>query len=405
MRTSQRLPLALALLWLAGGAVAGAQERLVSSGPEQTTPPGWTITPTLGVAEIYDDNIALFGAGSADKDSIANIAPQIDLAYAGKHTTFDTSYSGSFLDYHTFSSLNRWNQRIGLDLKRQESARLKWAAAGGYAVLPSTDLVEFGGVPFSLNGVRTSDGSAQVTYDLDARDSIGASLLYQSIDFDRTAAEATEGILLGGEVEETKGMYRRKVDQRVALGADYAFRRSLVHRDSEVFSIHTTQAALDVDLAPGWTLTAGGGVVHLQSTLMSLARTGPAVRASLDRRSEHQQLHVGYLRTYVASFGFGGSMQEQEVGASLATLLFRSRHWYTTQSVVWRDTQPLTDIMRQLPLRSVRTYSALGWSPQPWVRFEGFYARTYQSPLRPGSEIERNQIGIQIVTSKPVRME
>src|ERR1051325_8852195 len=101
MRTSHRVPLALAILWLAGGAEAGAQERLVSTGPEQTTPPGWTITPTLGFTEIYDDNISLFGAGPAvDADTIAAIAPQIDLSYAGKHTTFDTIYSGSFLDYH-----------------------------------------------------------------------------------------------------------------------------------------------------------------------------------------------------------------------------------------------------------------------------------------------------------------
>ena len=58
-----------------------------------------------------------------------------------------------------------------------------------------------------------------------------------------------------------------------------------------------------------------------------------------------------------------------------------------------------------LPLRSLLVYSIVGWEPQRWVRIEGFYARAQQSTLRPGGDVNRNRVGVQIVTSKPMRMQ
>ena len=64
-----------------------------------------------------------------------------------------------------------------------------------------------------------------------------------------------------------------------------------------------------------------------------------------------------------------------------------------------------TNTIEQLPLRSFRTHTLLGWEPQPWVRLEGFYSRVQQRSLRAGGQLSRNRIGFQIVTSKPVRIQ
>ena len=72
---------------------------------------------------------------------------------------------------------------------------------------------------------------------------------------------------------------------------------------------------------------------------------------------------------------------------------------------MYRDNEPLTDLVQQLPLRSLRTYSIVGWEPQRWVRFEGFYSRVQQTSLRAGGLLYRNRVGIQIVTSKPMRVQ
>jgi hypothetical protein len=122
-------------------------------------------------------------------------------------------------------------------------------------------------------------------------------------------------------------------------------------------------------------------------------------------RRNGTMFHVGYLRSYIPSFGFGGTSTNQEVGVSFRTPLFNNAHVYTTQSGVFRDDTPLTDLAFQLPLRSLRTYSIIGWQPDRWVRLEGFYARVQQTSLRAGGQVYRNQIGFQIVTSKPMRMQ
>jgi hypothetical protein len=78
---------------------------------------------------------------------------------------------------------------------------------------------------------------------------------------------------------------------------------------------------------------------------------------------------------------------------------------------VFRDNQPLTGviaqdgIVEQLPLRSLRMHTILGWEPQPWMRLEAFYSLVQQTSLRAGGYLDRNRIGFQIVTSKPMRMQ
>jgi len=126
---------------------------------------------------------------------------------------------------------------------------------------------------------------------------------------------------------------------------------------------------------------------------------------AFDHNHGRARFHVGYIRSYIPSFGFGGTIQNQEVGLGYRTPIFGSRHFYLDNSAVYRDDEPLTDTIEQLPLRSLRTYSSLGWEPQPWVRLEAFYTRVQQSSLRPGGRLDRNRVGFQIVTSKPMRMQ
>jgi hypothetical protein len=399
------IPLMVTLTALLGAGVH-AQEKLTSGAPQPDYRAGWTFTPTIGFSETYDDNISLFGHNTAEEqndDYIATVFPAADLHYTGKHTSIDMGYSGSFLDYRTFSALNRWDQSGRFELKRQETARLKWFGRAAAAALPSTDLVELGGIPYRHTGARTANGRAGFEYGLSARNSFTTSLDYQSIDFDRPAD--VSAILLGGHVMESINGWRHKFSSRLALGTDYSYRRATVSGDTTTFNIHTTEMAVDYELSSTWGFSGGAGLVYLQETTETAARTGPAWRASLDRHRGGTRFHLGYIRSYIPSFGFGGTIQNQEVGVSYRTPIFGSRHFYVDNSAVFRDNQPLTNTVEQLPLRSLRTYSSLGWEPQPWVRLEAFYTRVQQSSLRAGGQLDRNRIGFQVVTSKPMRIE
>src|SRR6185436_11815559 len=144
---------------------------------------------------------------------------------------------------------------------------------------------------------------------------------------------------------------------------------------------------------------------HLQATQLTAAKTGPAWRLRIERQRQSRTFHAGYIRSYIPSFGFGGTIQNKEIGDGYRTPLFGSRRLFLDNSRVYRDNDPLADTVEQLPLRSLRTHTALGWEPQPWVRIEGFYSLVQQSTLRAGGRLSRNRIGFQIVTSKPVRMQ
>ena len=403
MTRTTRITLVLAALL---GSGLSAQERLGSSTPEPTYRAGWTFTPSVGFAETYDDNISLFGRGSADQqndDYLSTISPGARVHYAGKHTTMGVGYTGTFLNYQTFSVLNRWDQRGHFDLRRQETARLKWFGNASAAAVPTTDLIELGGLPFRHTGARELAGRGGFEYAFNAKNSILHSANYQAIDFDRNPAVSLG--LLGGRIFESMNGWRHKFDSRLALGADYSFRRSTVVGDTNAFDIHTSEAAVDYQLSPDWSFSGGAGMVYLQATPLTAARTGPSYRARIDRLNGGTLFHIGYLRSYIPSFGFGGTVQNQEIGVGYRTPLFGSRHFYLDNSAVVRDNQPLTSIQNQLPLRSLRTFSTFGWEPQPWVRLEAFYSRIQQSSLRAGGLMERNRVGFQIVTSKPMRMQ
>jgi hypothetical protein len=403
MTRTTRITLVLTALLSSG---LSAQERLGTGAAEPVYRAGWTFTPAFGFAETYDDNVSLFGEGSADDqndDYLSTIFPGANVHYAGKHTSMHVGYMGTFLNYQTFSVLNRWDQQANFELRRQETARLKWFGNASAAAVPTTDLIELGGLPFRHTGALTADGRGGYEYAFSAKNSIRQSASYQAIDFDRD--EDVSLGLLGGRIFESMNGWRHRIDSRLAVGADYSFRRSLVVGDPDPFNIHTTEGAVDYELSPDWSFSGGAGVVYLQATPLTEARTGPSWRARIDRLHGRTLFHVGYLRSYIPSFGFGGTVQNQEMGVGYRTPLFGSRHFYSDNSAVFRDDQPLSSVQQQLPLRSLRFYTTFGWEPQPWVRLEAFYQRIQQTSLRPGGRMERNRIGFQIVTSKPVRMQ
>ncbi len=407
MMRHARLTLAIGILAAAIVSPIHAQERLGSlAAADQQHFPGWMFTPTFGFGEMYDDNVALFGVRTAEgetNDYVSTYFPGADLQYTGRHTSLGMRYSGSFIDYRTFDALNRWDQRAGVDFKREESAHFKWFGDAHAAALPSTDLIELGGIPFRQTGAETFDARGGADYILDARNQISTSLRYQDIKFDWSPTSAD--VLRGGDIIESMSSYRYKLDSRTAVGADYTYSHVDIVGDISPYDIHSAMGAVDRELSPAWTLSGGAGIVYLQGTPFTPSHNAPTGRVSLDRRRGGTTFHVGYLRSYIPSFGLGGTSSNQEIGVAFRAPLFNIRRLYTVQSAVFRDDTPLATLATQLPFRSLRTFSIVGWQADRWVRIEGFYARVQQTTERYGGQVYRNQVGFQIVTSKPVRIQ
>ena len=100
------------------------------------------------------------------------------------------------------------------------------------------------------------------------------------------------------------------------------------------------------------------------------------------------------------SYGFGGTTQNEELAGHLQMPL--SRRVYHQSSVAWRRNESI--FIGQPSLRSLWVEASFGYAVHPSVRLEGFYAVAHQVIDRPGGVTNRNRIGVQVVTSRPMRI-
>ena len=71
--------------------------------------------------------------------------------------------------------------------------------------------------------------------------------------------------------------------------------------------------------------------------------------------------------------------------------------------VSWRDSEPVLE--SELRLRGLWLQTSVGYAFQRWLRLEAFYDGTFQDTRIAGGRINRNQIGVQVVTAHPMRLK
>jgi hypothetical protein len=130
------------------------------------------------------------------------------------------------------------------------------------------------------------------------------------------------------------------------------------------------------------------------------AQSGPAWRAGVARQFRRAGFDLTYARSVVPSYGFGGTLQNEEVIGRARVPL--ARRLSAQSSVAWRSNQALT--IGQPNLHSFWFEANVGYAWQPWLRLEGFYTSSSQSIEGPGGVVDRKQVGVQVVTSRPVRI-
>ena len=395
--------------YLTRAATAAAAAMLAASAAsaqEPVVPPGWTFTPSFGFSETYDDNVTLFGrtdVGTTNNDLISVYTPQGHLSFISRRMRVNAGYSGSLLDYQTFSVFNRWDQHVDVGLRRTESRQISWSVQGNLSLTPSTDALEFDGIPFSHTGARTVTLRGSVDYRLTQRDTIGTSLIRQQVTFDRP--DELLPYLRGGESIESFTTYRRHLNSRLDVGGTYSLRNASGVGDLEHLTFHGTRAEVHYKLTPAWSVAGGAGLDYVPATLITAAEHSPGFSGAADWAERSRRFHVGYQRMFMPSFGIGGAVQAQDISASYRTPLFSNRRLYTEQSFSWRDNTPLLMTPGRLRLRTTRIRAAIGYTPRPWIRMEGFYSKAFQTTLIAGGDIDRNRIGFVITTSRPVRMQ
>ena len=396
MRTSIGAAVALAGALLAAPAAAQDQTEF-----PPTKTPGWSFTPSVTVSTLFDSNVALASSldatHHAESDRLFVIGPAGQIGFVSPRTELGTGYHGYLRRYTNIDELDGFDQHAYLSLRRLATRRVTLFVDDNYAAVSTTDEIMLNGLPFVRTGSRTNSLQAGMDVRLTKMTDLSTSYELQWVDFDRATT-----LLMGGFVNAVRTELSHHFNQRLALGGEYSIRFANLAEGAQQLTFQDTGATVHYALAAHTMLSASAGVSYLRDRLFDLTRLGPYVRAGVTHKTDRATVSGEFERTFVPSFGFGGSNRSQEVRATVQMPLTVNR-MYVQGSAAWRRSDPL--IINELALDSQWIRATLGYSLSRWLRTEGFYAYTRQDSRIPGGLVDRHRGGVQIVISQPMRIQ
>lgn len=380
-----------------------------SSGPAQQTAAGWIFTPSISYGGTWDDNVLLVNPGtSPSADYGMPITPGATIDYTGKLTRFSSGYSGAFVRYLTLEQLNSLQQSFHASVDRRVSNRFTLIGQESYTAAPTTDVLQLSGVPFYRVGSRTNAATGGAQIALAKHTMLRSNYTLRTVDFDTNPF--TDNQLQGGHAHETTTTVDQALSRHITVGGEYDFSRVLVNGEltlagptpQDRFNMQTVLATAQYQVAAGTTLSGGVGVAIMGAGLNHEARTGPEWRAGLSQKTGRAIVSTSYGRSYIPSFGFGGTFQNQEWAANVHSPI--GHRVYVNGSFTWMNNDSLDTNLQQPSLRTAWLTGTVGYYLARWLSFEGFYERTQQNSQQPGGQLERNQLGFRAVAAKSMKI-
>jgi hypothetical protein len=362
---------------------------------------GWTFRPGIAIATTYDSNVAITTApastGETPSDTMLSINPVGALKYYGKRTVFDADYRGTIRRYQELSGLNGYDQHMSARIERRATKRLTIFAQNTFSAVPTTDELELNGAPFKRAGSRHDALAGGMAFRLTAYDTLSARYDFTWVDFDRNEPELTGGIINGVHSELSHAL-----TDRLSVGGEGSYRFANMDVDGgRRLRFVDLGGIVNYRLNESTRLSAAAGWGHLNDLLLNTTRSGVYVRGSLTRVALQSVFGLSYERSFLPSFGFGGSNRSQEV-RSWVDLPPIGRRVFTQASAAWRRTDPFQ--LNELQLDTIYIRGTAGYALSRWMRAQGFYLFTRQDSIVTGGEINRHRVGGEIVLSQPVRI-
>jgi hypothetical protein len=397
----------LAAAAIAAGPAASLDAQQAPARPESTSPPGWVFIPAISVAETFDDNVLLATEDSGVAgDFLTAVSPRAALGYRGRQTTFRADYLGSYQLYQDVSELNAFEQRAGVDFRHRLSPYVTLFARNGLTQTPTTDDIELPGIQFRRQGVLMEDLRSGVDARFGPRTSLIAAYTFQWLDFEDDPLLADE-FQQGGHSHGASAALQHVVSKPLSIGAEYDMRHATQGtRDAgavdgaQQFDVQNALGTIELRLNERYELSGGAGLSWLSISDTGDRRTAPALRISLSRSGSRVAWVVGYRQSFLPSFGFGGTTQNQEFTANILAPL--TRRIDVSSGIAVRQNEPLTG---DLPsLKSIWARSSVSYLATRWMRVEAFYAQSFQDSQLPGGRVDRMRVGVQVVTSTRMRI-
>jgi hypothetical protein len=399
MHRMRALGLALAATLVPAATWAQTTNFATSPGVAGSTTPGWTFTPGVAVGTGWDDNVLVRGSANQTPNDVLNtISPQAALDYNGRRGQLVATYDGAFLLYRTLDQLDSYDQRSTLYGRRLLTKHTAFFVRNTMALVPTTELAEFVAVPFVRTGSFLEDVRSGIDAAFTKYTTLSATYDFQYINFNHDVPGTT--LLQGGYSNGATAALRHLLNARLAVTFDYQYQHAALHTN-QTFDISNSGLGLDYKVSELTHVYGAAGISRLAVTEFSTNRTGPAFSAGLQHTLGSTIIDVHYGRSFVPSYGFGGTMQNEE--AIVRARFPIARRVVGVSGLSWRRDEPLTP--GALALRSYWVEGSVAYLASPWIRIEGYFAGTHQTIQRADGTLDRNRAGIQVVAAKPMRIQ
>jgi hypothetical protein len=391
---------AAAAVFIAASAAPRAQEPRTEVPSAPTA--GWTFVPGITVGTMYDSNVLVTTSivqetGKPPTDTVFTLDPTGSLRYHGKRTQFGASYHGQFRQYKNVDALDRFVQSANASIERRATKRLTLAGQNSYEVAPTTDDVNLAGVPFTRAGVKIDRLSGTAGIRLTEFTDAAIRYNFSSAQFERQAPELTSGIVHEVSVSST-----RRLTEHLRAGGESSFRiANMDVAGGRQLRFLEFGGIVNYRLGEFTEASFSGGLARLSDDLRDITRSGPYVRASISHLTGRALLGAGYERSFVPSFGFGGSTLSQQVRGWVDFPPI-GRRLYTQASGWWRQTDPLVPLDVKRDNYQIR--ATAGYAIARTIRAQGFYAFSGYTAVRTGIQVDRNRIGAELVLFQPMRI-
>jgi hypothetical protein len=382
---------------------AGSAEAQVTvpTPPPPAAPPGWLVTPSVGVAELWDDNVALTSeAVGTQGDYVTAVSPGVVLGYRGRRTTLGVDYNGTYDFHRELTQFDTVDHRARGQFQQRLSERVNLFARDSYTRSPTTEILapSTGLVVLQRRTTRFNDFRGGLELTPTDRTTITGAYTSQWIELARD--ELVAPLLRGGRSDGADITVEQRVATRVSLGAQYDGTRAVVANGGEQFNVQNALATVEVALSPTFTFLGGAGYSWQRAGVGRGTDGAPAYEAHLSYLRDRVNWEAAYIRSFLPSFGFGGTVQNEELSGTLRAPMGRHFEIAATGSV--RDNNPVD--RQTVALRSKSLTGTFGYLPTRWLRIEVFTLYSNQDTQVAGGQVIRSQTGVRVSTRYPKRL-
>jgi hypothetical protein len=406
------LPTLLSALMLVVWSTGSVSAQPLPWRTEEPAAGGWIFTPGAALGLAWDSGVQTSSNPVVEalfQKYVGRANPHAEIDFRGGRTSFNAGYSGAV--EKRWGSGSGYEQYGRVSVNRAMSPRLTASADASYSAAPSADRLLIGdqsapildaNIPFVEVDASYSSAGTAFNWRAAPRVTVSGTYRYQAISLDYDQTQGPLETLRDGRSHGPSLTIMRAVTPRLSIGGSAEYRLEIV-TDSQDFEVQTASAEFSYRVSPITTISGGGGASRLIVLGAGASTTAPAFHGGFAQIRQRYALGANYSRGFHQLYGFGTLATSDTLTVDASAPLM-DRTYYLSALIAYSRSRAVEDVRSGFDVDTVWVNAGLGRRINEWFRAEGYITVSAQNSAFQGDGTQ-TRVGVQFVTSKPMRMQ